>query len=530
VKPNVFISYSRREVSFVNHLVDDLEDHGFNVWLDYRSLVPGTPWTEQIDKGIFESNVILLVVSKASMASKNVEVEWKRVLEEDKRVILLIFEAVDLPHELEPFEWVDFRGSYKKGLDELMDQVQQPAREERPAPETGFKVPPVVWVAATLSLFVAAFSVGAIWTLFIPYLLVPLPYRIFKRNFNFVQVQATLVMLPFALLLTTSFVESDAMFNLASDMLLACLPFVIALFFVLRSPAMQRWGKPVATRPVFANRYVPDNPHPKPVPFFVDYAPQDVAPARDLTSALVAYGHPQVDDFHQAKATFVLVSRFKTDTEADPQKQVVYPVILQTTDAVHERLQKVQWIDFRNGFHNLDALAQLLPEPARLLKALGIRPMGNQQILPPIIQYLVYFIVALAVFTVGSWLPFLVQFAPDIYNYSDADSGLLLLVLNLALFVVISIFMVRVITTRRERWASQRRMILSMLGLGALIIWQLVISDTVLQALGVYENANDFRGFSAYFPPLIYVLGNFLMILFVLWKRADMRRWFLAKS
>ena len=63
-----------------------------------------------------------------------------------------------------------------------------------------------------------------------------------------------------------------------------------------------------------------------------------------------------------------------------------------------------------------------------------------------------------------------------------------------------------------------------------LIIWQLLISDTVLQAFGVYENANDFRGFSAYFPPLIYVLGNFLMILFVLWKRADMRRWFLAKS
>ena len=64
MNPNIFMSYSRREVPFVNYLVDDLEDQGFNVWLDYRSLIPGTPWAEQIDKGIAESEVILLVVSR----------------------------------------------------------------------------------------------------------------------------------------------------------------------------------------------------------------------------------------------------------------------------------------------------------------------------------------------------------------------------------------------------------------------------------------------------------------------------------
>ena len=69
-KPNIFMSYSRREVSFVNNLVDDLEDNGFDVWLDYRSLVPGTPWAGQIDKGIQESEVVLLVISKASIASE----------------------------------------------------------------------------------------------------------------------------------------------------------------------------------------------------------------------------------------------------------------------------------------------------------------------------------------------------------------------------------------------------------------------------------------------------------------------------
>jgi len=109
MKPNIFMSYSRREVGFIDDLTHRLEKEGFKVWLDYRSLVPGTPWAGQINKGLDESEVILLVVSKESIASKYVELEWRRVLKETKRIILVIFEAVDLPKELERYEWVDFR-------------------------------------------------------------------------------------------------------------------------------------------------------------------------------------------------------------------------------------------------------------------------------------------------------------------------------------------------------------------------------------------------------------------------------------
>lgn len=530
MKPNLFMSYSRREVPFVNHLVDDLEDHDFNVWLDYRSLIPGTPWAEQIDQGIAESDVILLVVSKASMGSKYVAMEWQHMLDLDKRVILLIFEAVDLPSELACFEWVDFRGSYKKGFAELQQQLMQAEDEQHPAPQTGFKLPAMVWIAAILSVIVALFSLGAFWTIFVPYLLIPLPYRIFKRNFNFTQIQAALVMLPVALYMTSIYVESDDAFDNILNILFASLPFVIALFFVLRSPSMQRWGKPIATLPKFANRFQPENLQPELVPFYVDYAPQDRVLAEDLGAALQQVGHPQVEQPDQAEAVFAVVSRFKTSTLADPQKQVVYPVILQTTDEMDQNLSKVQWIDFRGGVRNLDALAQLLPDPAKLLKALGIRPLGNQLIVPPIIRYLIYFIIALAIFTVGSWLPYIIQFLPEIIDYSDADGAMVMLIINLTLFVALSVFMTRVIIRRSQPWASHRKMFIAMLVLGALIVWQYLINDTVLEVFGVYDSADDYRGFSADFPPIVYVIGNFLMLLFVLWKRVDMYRWFPAKD
>jgi hypothetical protein len=528
MRPNVFMSYSRRETPFVNSLVDDLEDHGFDVWLDYRSLIPGTPWAEQIDRGIANSDVILLVVSKAAMASRYVAMEWQQVLELDKRVILLIFEAVELPQELECFEWVDFRGNYKKGLEELTRQLQREEDEDHPAPQTGFKVPAMVWVAAILSLIVGLFSLGAVWTLFIPYFLLPLPYRIFKRNFNFVQTQAALIMLPFALFMTTVYVETDAAFDTISDLLLVSLPFAVALLFVLRSSSLQRWGKPVATLPKFANRYQTGDIQPEPIPFYVDYAPQDRVVGEELAETLNRFGHPRSENPDQAQAVFAVVSRYKTDTRADPQKQVVYPVILQTTDELDEDLTKVQWIDFRKGVQNLDALAQLLPDPAKLLKALGIRPMGNQLILPLIIQYLIYFILALAIFTVGSWLPYIIQFSPDIIDYSDADSALWMLLANLILFVALSIFMARVTISRRQPWASHLNMFLVMLVLGGLIFWQILINETVLDAFVSWET-DDWRGLSAYFPPIVYLIGNLLMLVFVLRQRADMRRWFPAK-
>jgi len=529
MKPNVFMSYSRREVSFVNYLVDDLEDDGFNVWLDYHSLIPGTPWAEQIDQGLQKADVILLVVSKSAITSQYVEMEWRRVLNEDKRVILAIFEAVDLPSELKAFEWVDFRGSYKKGLEELIRQLQTPEVEEHPAPETGFKVPLLVWVAAILSIFIALFSLGAIWTLFIPFLLVPLPYHIFKRDFNFTQVQIALIMLPLALYLTGDFAESDFIWNIADYMQWGSIPFVIALLLILRTPSLQRWGKPVATLPKFANPIEPNNPNPEPIAFFIDYAPEDRATARDLAQNLQEYRHPQVDEPGSAQAVFTLISRYKTTSMTDPEKQVVYPVILQTSDKISPELSKIQWIDFRHGVRNLSSIAQLLPEPRNLLKALGIRPMGNQLILPPTIMYWLYFIIFLAIIIIGSWLPYLIQLFPFIIQTSETWGPTLLLILNLVIFAVIIAFMARAIVQRKGFLAAPIPFLLVIVLLGVLIFLQTELDLSIWSPIFEYY-ADAPGGLSADYPAYIFGIGNALMLVVSLWKRDDLRRWFPAKA
>jgi hypothetical protein len=528
VTKNIFISYSRREVGFVDELAGRLEDEQYNVWLDYRSLVPGKPWEEQIFQGIRDADTILLVISKSSIASNNVASEWKHFLDEkNKRIILIIFEAVDLPAELENYEWVDFRGNYQNALNELNRRLQSTEPEKQPVPQTGFKIPSIVWVAFALSAAVSLLSIGTIWTLFIPFLLIPLPYRIMKRDFHYMPVQAALVMLPFALYLTSLFSTNDTIGYAVDSLIGVSVPVVLALMFVLRSAGMQRWGKPEATLPIFSSHQKTEYPAPKPISFFVEHAPQDRFIATEIAEALQADGHHPVADIGSADSVFTLVSAFKSDSEVDTQKKIVYPVIVQTNNKVSKQLSKVQWMDFRPGVRNLEAVGKLLNEPQKLLRVLGIRPMGNQVVLPATIMYLNYFIVFLAVVCIGSWFPYVLQYFPDVQETTVLDTSMVQLVISLVLFGVLAFFMARQLVNRKGLFASYFGLITGTIGLGLIIYWQTVIDSNVLDALNLEV---DDRGYSSLYPEYLFIYGGLLMLIYLIIKWKDLRRWLPARK
>jgi len=519
---NIFMSYSRRELGFVDDLVSKLEGEGYYVWLDYRVLIPGSPWKGQIAKGLDEADTVLLVVSKASLASKYVALEWQHFLDTNQRVILLIFEAVDLPPELEKFEWVDFRGSYKAGLDELFSQFKQPIEEEHPAPETGFKAPWVVWAAIIVSVVVALLSLFEYWTLFIPWILAPLPYRIYKRNFNFTHVQTTLLALPIASLLSEVVYEDP----LLRDVVWAGLIFGLILLVILRSPAMQRWGKPEAIIPKYINPHDAGISAPKPIPFYVDYAVEDRVIAEDLIATLKKYGHPQVTTIEEAKAVFALISRFKSDTEAIPEKQMLIPILIQTNNNISEKLSKIQWIDFRPGVRGLDTIAQLLPDPKELLKALGMRPVSSQTVYSPVITAFYYFIIFLTVVNIGSSLNYVVS--PPV---SLLPNEIMELVVNMLLFGGLAYLMVRGLTSRKGLFSSVWQILVGFVGFGLLTFWQKdldgrIISEVANAGIDVNTIAYSFVNIAEY----IYLIGIAVTGFVFFRNRQDIKNWFPAKK
>ena len=70
---NIFISYSRRNVASVERLSRDLQDAGFNVWVDFRRIPGGAHWQEAIFDGIRNADIVIPCLSPDAVNS-----EWVR--------------------------------------------------------------------------------------------------------------------------------------------------------------------------------------------------------------------------------------------------------------------------------------------------------------------------------------------------------------------------------------------------------------------------------------------------------------------
>jgi TIR domain len=396
--PKLFISYSRAQTPFVDRLAEQLEDAGYSLWLDYQSLIPARPWFPQIEAGIDGADVVLLVVSRESVTSKNVEPEWKRALDRGKRIFLLIFEAVPLPVGLQTCEWVDFRDNYKRAFQQLVNRLERPGPTTTPPPQSGFKASPAFWASILLSSVVLIGSFPAWWTLVLPYVLAPLPRQIYQRNYVFHRVVPTLLALPLVYSLSwwMMFSSPNSIFYGYRWFAMSWFPLSLAagwlLAGLLLGPDMQRRGLPEAARLRFANPLLLGNQPPRSVRFAIDSVPQDERYAEGLKGSLEEHGHRTTGEEQEPEAIFVLVSTYKKQTNYDTERQAVYPVLLQSVPEIDPEIQRIQWIDFRYGIEPAHKLARLLPEPERLLKGLAVAPTGTQEVFPFAVSALQYFI------------------------------------------------------------------------------------------------------------------------------------------
>ena len=72
----VFISYSRRDITFVHQLAADLERAGLTTWWDVSRLAGGEIWTQTIETALQDSQYCLVVLSPNSLKAEWVRKEY----------------------------------------------------------------------------------------------------------------------------------------------------------------------------------------------------------------------------------------------------------------------------------------------------------------------------------------------------------------------------------------------------------------------------------------------------------------------
>jgi formylglycine-generating enzyme required for sulfatase activity len=117
----VFISYSRKDLAFVERLAKDLQAAGLQVWYDLSGLEVGQRWGSEIQKAIRKSKIVVAVLSPHSVRSEWVEREILFASNRKLKVVPLLYRSCELPMWCVNLHYIDLQGKgYEAHFPELL--------------------------------------------------------------------------------------------------------------------------------------------------------------------------------------------------------------------------------------------------------------------------------------------------------------------------------------------------------------------------------------------------------------------------
>ena len=128
-RPDVFVSYSRKDEVFVRRLVAALTAHAKDVWVDWEDIRKAADWRARIESGINSSRAVVAVLTPDSIVSSVCETEIAYAVRQNKRLVPIVrrdFDGVPIREELNAPNWIFLRDSddFGGGVEELVDALE----------------------------------------------------------------------------------------------------------------------------------------------------------------------------------------------------------------------------------------------------------------------------------------------------------------------------------------------------------------------------------------------------------------------
>ena len=118
----IFISYSRKDLKFVEGLASDLRNAGFEVWYDFLRLRGGERWRTEIQNAIKNSQYIIVVLSPDSVESEWVEREFLFASSLKRKVIPLLHRECSLPLNYIDLNYINVSGeNYRRNFNKILE-------------------------------------------------------------------------------------------------------------------------------------------------------------------------------------------------------------------------------------------------------------------------------------------------------------------------------------------------------------------------------------------------------------------------
>lgn len=129
---HVFISYAHEDDTFAQKLKQQIENAGFDHWIDREQLKGSQNWVEECKKAIDDSYALIVIKSPDSYDSPYVTCEWSYALGRDVPVIPILYKPQNPHHawlELNAIHHLDFTDPTKPLWDDLFRHLDDQRKQ-----------------------------------------------------------------------------------------------------------------------------------------------------------------------------------------------------------------------------------------------------------------------------------------------------------------------------------------------------------------------------------------------------------------
>jgi tetratricopeptide (TPR) repeat protein len=112
-------------------LSKDLRAAGVDLWVDQLDVKLGENWDDATEEALNSCEVLLLILSSTSVTSKNVKDEIAFALEENKRIVPVLYQECKVPLRIRRLQHSDFTQDYTSGLRQVLTALNLQPKQEK---------------------------------------------------------------------------------------------------------------------------------------------------------------------------------------------------------------------------------------------------------------------------------------------------------------------------------------------------------------------------------------------------------------
>jgi len=141
-RPKVFVAYVQEDAAAAERLFENLENRGFDPWLDRRKLMPGQNWPRSIEEAISTSEFFLACFSHRSVKKKGgFQAEIRYALDCTQRIpldeIFMIpvrLDSCPVPERIQrELQYIDLFPDWDCGFQRIVTTMRRQLNGQAPA-------------------------------------------------------------------------------------------------------------------------------------------------------------------------------------------------------------------------------------------------------------------------------------------------------------------------------------------------------------------------------------------------------------